>query len=88
MIVTLAWAVGETKAPGAGPRYTSNTLSSPGMVLSGPRATVCVTENTPAGSRTSLLASVKSSPAKWSAYVSYNHRGFQSKELGADSLLI
>jgi hypothetical protein len=22
MIVTLAWAVGETKAPGAGPRYT------------------------------------------------------------------
>ena len=79
MIVTLARAVGETKAPGAGPRYTSNTLASPGMLSSGPRATICVTEDTPAGSRTSLLASVKSSPAKWCAYVSHNHRGFQSK---------
>ena len=63
MIVTLARAVGETKAPGAGPRYTSNTLGSPGKMLSGPRATVCVTEVIPAGNRTALLASVKSSPA-------------------------
>ena len=62
--MTLVKAVGETKAPGAGPRYTSNTLVSPGNKLACPRAIGTVTTDTPAGSITSCLVSVKCSVAE------------------------
>ena len=39
MMVTLLCAIGDTKAPGVDPRYTSNTLSGPGKMSPGPRDT-------------------------------------------------
>ena len=51
-------AVGKTKAPGAGPRLTSNVLFSPADKLACPRAIGTVTTETPAGSITSCLVSV------------------------------
>ena len=65
MIVTLAYASGDTNIPRAAPRYTSNTLCSPGNMSSGPSGILTFTLSILAGNKMSVSTSIKSSPAKY-----------------------